>query len=67
MAKKKQQTIDLEEQRYGMFMTENSFDLDVEYGRNFIMVKVLFFTELTLLKPNHMFFMVKPKQKIRSI
>lgn len=34
--KKKKQIIDLETQRYGMFMTESSFDLDVEYGRNFL-------------------------------
>jgi hypothetical protein len=36
MAKKKKQIIDLEERRYGLFMTENSFDLDVEYGRNYL-------------------------------
>ena len=35
MAKKKQ-IIDLENQRYGLFMTENSFDLDVAYGRNYL-------------------------------
>ncbi len=34
MAKKKY--INLEEDRYGMFMTENSFDLEVMYGRNFL-------------------------------
>ena len=34
--KKKQQIIDLEDQRYGLFMSENSFDLDVMYGRNFL-------------------------------
>jgi hypothetical protein len=36
MMKKKKQIIDLEAQRYGMFMSNNSFDLDVMYGRNFI-------------------------------
>lgn len=34
--KKKKQNIDLENDRYGLFMTENSFELDVMYGRNFI-------------------------------
>lgn len=34
--KKKKQNIDLEEERYGIFMSENSFDLDVELGRNFL-------------------------------
>lgn len=34
--KKKKQIIDLENQRMGLFMTENSFDLDVMYGRNFL-------------------------------
>lgn len=36
MAKKKKQIQDLEEQRYGLFMSENSFNLDVMYGRNFL-------------------------------
>lgn len=34
--KKKKQIIDLENQRYGMFMSDNSFDLDVMYGRTFL-------------------------------
>lgn len=34
--KKKKQIIDIENQRMGMFMTNNSFDLDVMYGRNFL-------------------------------
>lgn len=34
--KKKKQLIDLESQRYGLFMTDNSFDLDVMYGRNYL-------------------------------
>lgn len=37
MAKKKEQNnIDLESQRYGLFMSENSFNLDIAYGRNFL-------------------------------
>lgn len=34
--KKKKQIINLEADRYGLFMTENSFELDVMYGRNFL-------------------------------
>jgi hypothetical protein len=34
--KKKKQIINLEDQRMGLFMTDNSFDLDVMYGRNFL-------------------------------
>ena len=34
--KKKKQIIDLEEQRFGMFMTDNSFNLDIMYGRNYL-------------------------------
>jgi hypothetical protein len=34
--KKKQQIIDLEEHRMGLFMSDNSFDLDVMYGRNYL-------------------------------
>ena len=37
MAKKKQQnSIDLDNQRYGLFMTEQSFNLDIAYGRNYL-------------------------------
>ena len=35
--KKKKQIIDLENQRMGLFMTDNSFDLDVMYGRNYLL------------------------------
>jgi hypothetical protein len=34
--KKKKQIIDLDNQRMGLFMTDNSFDLDVMYGRNYL-------------------------------
>jgi hypothetical protein len=34
--KKKKQLIDLENDRMGLFMTDNSFDLDVMYGRNYL-------------------------------
>jgi hypothetical protein len=34
--KKKKQLKDLENERMGLFMSDNSFDLDVMYGRNFL-------------------------------
>lgn len=34
--KKKKQFIDLEDNRYGLFMSDESFDLDVEYGRSYL-------------------------------
>jgi hypothetical protein len=34
--KKKKQIIDLEDQRMGLFMTDNSFNLDIMYGRNYL-------------------------------
>lgn len=36
MAKKKKDYIDFEEDRYGMFMSDNSYDLDVMYGREYL-------------------------------
>ena len=36
MKKKKKQHIDLEDDRMGLFMNDNSFELDVMYGRNFL-------------------------------
>ncbi len=34
--KKQKQIIDLETQRYGLFITENSLNLDIAYGRHFL-------------------------------
>lgn len=34
--KKKKQITNIEDNRMGLFMSENSFDLDVMYGRNYI-------------------------------
>jgi len=34
--KKKKQLTDIEDNRMGLFMNDNSFDLDVMYGRNFL-------------------------------
>ena len=36
MPKKTQDNIDLVNQRYGLFMSENSFNLDVEYGEHYL-------------------------------
>lgn len=36
MAKKKKEHIDFEEERYGLYMSDNSFDLDVMYGREYL-------------------------------
>lgn len=36
MAKKKIQGIDLEQERFGHFMSDNSFDFDIMLGRNFL-------------------------------
>jgi hypothetical protein len=33
---KKQKIKDLEQERYGLFVTDNSLDLDIMYGRNFL-------------------------------
>jgi len=34
--KKQKQIIDLEEERYGLFVTQNSIDLQIMYGRNYL-------------------------------
>ncbi|MDA3779291.1 MAG: hypothetical protein PF487_03515 [Bacteroidales bacterium] len=34
--KKKKQIVNIENNRMGLFMSDNSFDLDVMYGRNFL-------------------------------
>jgi hypothetical protein len=34
--KKKKEIVDLETERYGYFMSQNSIDLDIMYGRNFL-------------------------------
>lgn len=34
--KKQKQFISLEDERYGLFMSEESFDLDIEYGRQYL-------------------------------
>ena len=43
MAKKKEKHIDLENQRYGLFMDDESFNLDVMYGEHYLDVDVNYF------------------------
>jgi hypothetical protein len=43
MGKKKEKHIDLENQRYGLFMDDGSFDLDVMYGEHYLDVDVNYF------------------------
>ena len=43
MDKKKEKHIDLENQRYGLFMDNESFDLDIMYGEHYLDVDVNFF------------------------
>lgn len=45
MAKKKK-NIDLENQRYGLFMNENSFNLDIMYGRHYLDRDVNYFVRI---------------------
>lgn len=46
MAKKKQKHIDLENQRYGLFMDEESFDLDIMYGEHYLETDVNYFVSI---------------------
>lgn len=69
MAKKKQQNIDLENQRYGLFMTENSFDLDVEYGRNYLQTDnvqtvTIYKVNITKTKSHALYGQSKTKDKV---
>lgn len=41
--KKRQKFLDAENQRYGLFMDDNSFDLEIEYGRNYLSQDVNYF------------------------
>jgi hypothetical protein len=43
MTKKRKDHIDFEEERYGLFMSDNSYDLDVMYGREYLKVDSPFY------------------------
>lgn len=67
MAKKKK-NIDLENERYGLFMTENSFDLDVEYGRNYLQTDnaqavYVYKVNITKTKSHNLYGQTKAKDK----
>jgi hypothetical protein len=66
---KKKTHIDLETQRYGMFMSENSFNLDVSYGRNYLQSDIiheiiLYKINVTKSKSNNLYGQSKPQDKI---
>ena len=46
MARRKNKKTDLENNRYGLFMNENSFDLDVMYGRHYLNADVNFLVKI---------------------
>jgi hypothetical protein len=68
MDKKKQKHIDLENQRYGLFMDEESFDLDVMYGEHYLETDVNYFVLIHKVniiesKKNDLYGQAKSKDK----
>jgi hypothetical protein len=66
--KKKKQIIDLQDDRMGLFMTDNSFDLDVMYGRNYLQtdnVQEIILHKINLIetKTNNLYGQAKTKDK----
>lgn len=66
--KKKKQLEDLENDRYGLFMTQNSFDLDVFYGRNYlktdnVQTVVIHRVNLNQTEVHKLYGQAKPKDK----
>jgi len=66
---KNNKNIDLKNERYGLFMTENSFDLDIEYGRNYLQTdnvqKVkIYKVNLTKTKSHSLYGQTKTNDKI---
>lgn len=69
MIKKKKQHIDLENQRFGLFMNKNSFDLDIEYGRNYLQTDnvqtvIIHKINITKSKTHSLYGQSKTKDKI---
>jgi len=66
---KKKQHIDLEDDRYGLFMSENSFNLDVEYGRDYLQTDhvdhvTLYKVNVTKTKSHKLYGQSKAKDKV---
>ena len=66
---KKKRNIDLETQRYGMFMSENSFNLDISYGRNYLQSDVVHEVEVYKVnviksKSHNLYGQSKPQDKV---
>lgn len=66
--KKKKQNIDIENERYGLFMSQNSFDLDVMYGRNFLQTDnaqevILYKINIIETKSHNLYGQTKAKDK----
>lgn len=65
---RKKKNIDLENERYGLFMTENSFDLDVAYGRNYLQTDnvqqvTIYKVNITKTKSHSLYGQTKTKDK----
>ena len=69
MAKKKTTDyFNLEEDRYGLFMNDKSFDLDIEYGREYLRSDVVHFIKLYKIDvvksdKNELYGQAKPSEK----
>ncbi len=66
---KKKSHIELEQQRYGMFMSENSFNLDVAYGRNYLQSDivhevVVYKVNVIKTKSHNLYGQTKAKDKV---
>lgn len=68
MAKKKQ-NVDLENERYGLFMSENSFELDIAYGRNYmetdnVQTVTIYKVDVIKTKSHDLYGQTKTKDKV---
>jgi len=66
--KKKKQVVDQKTQRFGLFMTQESFDLEVEYGRHFLKtdnVQYVYIHKVNIIetKTHSLYGQAKPKDK----
>ena len=67
--KKKKQLTNIEDNRMGLFMSDNSFDLDVMYGRNFLQTDnaqkvIIHKINLTKTKSHTLYGQSKTKDKV---